>query len=156
MIGPWTITIGETTQKFSALTMIDTVTNLVEVVRVSNKTSAPIALQFENTWLSRYPKPISVTHDQGGEFVGYAFQHRLNLLNISIKSTTSKNPQSNSICERMHQTIGNSLRVLSTMDPPYGADQAVQVIGIPQRYDLEHSSDCRLAKNPAETTTARG
>jgi hypothetical protein len=47
MIGPWTITIGETTQKFSALTMIDTVTNLVEVVRVSNKTSAHIALQFK-------------------------------------------------------------------------------------------------------------
>jgi transposase InsO family protein len=128
LIGPWTITIGETKQKFSALTMIDTVINLVEVVRISNKTAAHVALQFENTWLSRYPRPMSVTHDQGGEFCGFAFQHKLHTLGITSKTTTSKNPQSNAICERMHQTIGNTLRVLSTMDPPYGAENALQLV----------------------------
>jgi hypothetical protein len=28
----------------------------------------------------------------------------------------------------MHQTIGNALRVLSTMDPPFGLDHAVQLV----------------------------
>jgi transposase InsO family protein len=110
--------------KFIALTMIDMVTNLVEVVRVLKKTAAHIALQFENTWLSRYPRPMNVLHDQGGEFVGYEFQRRLQVHNIRNRTTASKNPQASAVCERMHQTIGNTLRVLSTMEPPHGAVQA--------------------------------
>mmetsp|Transcript_24155 Transcript_24155/g.44924 ORF Transcript_24155/g.44924 Transcript_24155/m.44924 type:complete len:177 (+) Transcript_24155:849-1379(+) len=42
--------------------------------------------------------------------------------------TTSKNPQANSVCERMHQSIGNSLRVLSTMNPPNGITSAKQLV----------------------------
>jgi hypothetical protein len=57
LIGPWTLSIGDQKLKFSALTMIDMVTNLVEVVRISNKTAAHIGMHFENTWLSRYPNP---------------------------------------------------------------------------------------------------
>jgi hypothetical protein len=40
MIGPWTIEVGDRTEKFSTLTIIDLVTNLVEIVHVTNKTSA--------------------------------------------------------------------------------------------------------------------
>lgn len=54
-IGPWTINIGNETIKFHALTMIDTVTNLVELVRLDNHTSANAALHFNNSWLCRYP-----------------------------------------------------------------------------------------------------
>jgi hypothetical protein len=32
--------------------------------------------------------------------------------------TTSKNPQANAICERMHQTVGNVLRTLLHGQPP--------------------------------------
>jgi transposase InsO family protein len=128
LIGPWTLTIGEVKQSFSALTMVDVVTNLVEIVRVNNKTAAHIAWQFEQAWLSRYPRPIYVLHDQGGEFMGYAFKRRLAALGIIPRPTTPKNPRANSICERMHQVVGNTLRVLSTMNPPEGVDQAVQLI----------------------------
>jgi transposase InsO family protein len=128
LIGPWTLTIGEVKQSFSALTMVDIVTNLVEIVRVNNKTAAHIAWQFEQAWLSRYPRPIYVLHDQGGEFMGYAFKRRLAALGIIPRPTTPKNPRANSICERMHQVVGNTLRVLSTMNPPEGVDQAVQLI----------------------------
>jgi hypothetical protein len=48
LIGPWNISLGNQEIKFSALTMIDMVSNLVEVVRVTNKTSAHVALHFEN------------------------------------------------------------------------------------------------------------
>ena len=40
-----------------ALTIFDTVTNLVELVRLDNKSSAYVALQFNDTWLARYPRP---------------------------------------------------------------------------------------------------
>jgi transposase InsO family protein len=128
LIGPWTLTIGENNLKFSALTMIDLVTNLVEIVRLSNKTAAHVAIQFENTWLSRYPRPLNVIHDQGGEFIGHEFQQRLYAHNINSRATTAKNPQANSVCERMHQAIGNTLRVLSTMDPPQGVAQAEHLV----------------------------
>jgi hypothetical protein len=59
--------------------MLDIVTNFVEVVRIHNKTAAYVALQFENTWLSRYPKPKDVIHDQGEAFTGYEFLHRLHV-----------------------------------------------------------------------------
>jgi transposase InsO family protein len=108
--------------------MIDMVTNLVEVVRIDNKTSAHVALHFENTWLSRYPRPIHLIYDQGGEFTGYYFQHMLDRLNIHCHPISAKNPQANSICERMHQTIGNSLRVLSTLHPPAGILDAHQLV----------------------------
>lgn len=51
-IGPWTLNIRGVETQFLALTMIDTVTNLVELVRIDNKTSAHVSLCFENTWLA--------------------------------------------------------------------------------------------------------
>jgi transposase InsO family protein len=128
LIGPWTLSVGDQKLTFSALTMVDMVTNIVEVVRVSNKTAAHVAMQFENTWLSRYPRPMNVIHDQGGEFIGHKFLQRLQVHGINSRTTTSKNPQANSVCERMHQTIGNTLRVLSTLNPPEGVDQAEQLV----------------------------
>ena len=104
------------------------VTNLVEVVRINNKTSPHVALHFENTWLTRYPCPLHCIYDQGGEFVGYPFQHVLQKHNIKGHPTTSKNPQANSVCERMHQAIGNSLRALSTLHPPAGLADANQLV----------------------------
>ena len=107
-----------------ALTIIDMVTNLVKLVRISNKTSAHVALQFENTWLSRYPLPRACIHDQGGEFIGHPFQQLLQRHGIEDRPTTARNPQANAICECMHQAIGNTLRAMATMTPPAGIDSA--------------------------------
>jgi transposase InsO family protein len=128
LIGPWTLQLGNHQLRFSALTMIDTVTNLVEAVRLDNKTAAHVAMHFENTWLSRYPRPEYVIHDQGGEFLGFDFQERLRVHHIISRVTTAKNPQSNAVCERMHQSIGNTLRVLSTLNPPQGVLNAAQMV----------------------------
>jgi hypothetical protein len=51
MIGSWTLEVGDRTEKFSALTIINLVTNLVEIVRVNNKTTAAVTTHFVNTWL---------------------------------------------------------------------------------------------------------
>ena len=69
LIGPWKLDVGNQLCTFSALTIIDTVTNLVEIVRLDNHSAAHVALHFENTWLSRYPKSISCIYNQGSEFL---------------------------------------------------------------------------------------
>ena len=127
-IGPWTLQVGNQRVEFKALTMIDTVSNLVELVRLDNSTAAHAGLQFENTWLARYPRPMTVIHDPGTEFIGYHFQHMLQRNGIRARSTTVKNPQANAICERMHQTVGNTLRTLVTLNPPAGIDTANRLV----------------------------
>jgi hypothetical protein len=128
LIGPWTLKVAGRELRFVALTIIDTVTGLTEIVRVNDQSAAQSALMFENTWLSRYPRPSQCQHDQGKEFVGNAFQQMLIRNGIHDNPTSSRNPQANSICERMHQVIGNALRVLSTMNPPEGIVEATQLV----------------------------
>ena len=128
LIGPWTLPIGNDRLTFSALTVIDTVTNLTEVIRIQNKSSAHVALLFENNWLSRYPRPVKCIYDQGNEFIGFSFQHMLQRHGIAPRPTTVKNPQANSICERMHQTIGNTLRLMYSLHPPDGVQTAEQMV----------------------------
>jgi hypothetical protein len=42
------------TQKFYALTMIDTVTNLVELAHVASTKAQDAAIKLEMTWLMQY------------------------------------------------------------------------------------------------------
>ncbi len=112
LIGPWTIQVQDTLYEFNALTMIDTVSNLVELVRIDDKILAHIVRKFAQVWLSHYLWPARCIHDNGGEFIGPEFQFLLQGCRIKNVPTTSKNPQANAICERMHQTVGNVLRTL--------------------------------------------
>lgn len=50
-IGPWTLQVGADSMPFTALTIIDLVTNWINFVRLENKTAAHTALKFKNTWL---------------------------------------------------------------------------------------------------------
>jgi Integrase zinc binding domain len=124
MIGPWTLEVSDRKEKFSALTIIDLVTNLVETVHVNSKTTAAITAHFVSTWLACYPKPMSCVHDPGLEFIGWNFQEMLHRNNIQSRCTTTKNPQATAICEQMHQSVGNSLRVLQQWNPPAGLNDA--------------------------------
>ena len=67
LIGPWKVELTghDEPLAFHALTSINTVTNLAEIIRISNKTSQHVSQQFENSWLARYPRPIHVIRDQG-------------------------------------------------------------------------------------------
>ena len=48
--------------------------------------------------------------------------------NIRSYITTAKNPQANLVCERIHQTIGNSLDVLATLQPPQDIEAAHHLV----------------------------
>ena len=128
LIGPWKISISGKTYEFNALTSIDTVTALVEIVQIENKTAEHVARKFAQSWLARYPWPERCIHDNGKEFVGYAFQRLLEKTHIKDVPTTSRNPQANAICERMHQTVGNILRTLLHVNPPNTVGAARELI----------------------------
>jgi hypothetical protein len=102
------------------MTMLDPVTGWFEIVEVPNfiiedvqkklidtqtdKSSARISRLFDQTWLSRYPRPKEVIFDNGSEFKK-DFVPLLKDWSIKPKCTTIKNPQSNSPVERIHQVL---------------------------------------------------
>ncbi len=56
LIGPWKITMSTNrTYEFLALTCVDRVTGLAELIRIDNKESAHVANKFAEQWLARYP-----------------------------------------------------------------------------------------------------
>ena len=71
---------------------------------------------------------MNCIHDQGGEFIGWEFQTMFRQNGITDKPTTAKNPQANSVCERVHQCVGNTLRILSSTQPPAGIQDAEHLV----------------------------
>lgn len=119
LIGPWIMYDQEGNEhSFTALTMVDTVTTCCEIVLLQNKTAAHVGYQFETQWLARHPRPQRCIFNQGNEFLGEAFQAVLRRHGVHPAGSTVKNPQSNAVCERLHQSIGNALRVLNYSAPP--------------------------------------
>ena len=90
--------------------MIDSATRWFEMREISNKEAVTIANLVEQTWLTRYPWPTQVIFDRGSEFMGEFACMVQKDYGIKCKPITTRNPQANSIIERIHQTIGNMIR----------------------------------------------
>ena len=54
--------------------MINPVTGWFEVAQYYDKKAVSIANSVETLWLSRYPRPIEITYDQGSEFISNKFR----------------------------------------------------------------------------------
>jgi hypothetical protein len=84
---------------------------------------------FHNTWLCRYPQPIIVTSNNGGEFKS-VFKEMCDNLGIKFRPTTSYNIQGNSIIEIICQVMGNMLRAFEfeerDLDPVNPGDEILQ------------------------------
>ena len=91
------------------MTFIDPATGWFEICQIANKSSLEVLSKLRNTWLYRYPKPNSIIIDNGTEFQK-DFSKALKSMGIKAKLTTVKNPQANSVLERVHQVLGNMLR----------------------------------------------
>ena len=128
LIGPWTLKGAGMNHIFTALTIIDTVTTYCELVLLKNKTASHVGWQFEHQWLARYPKPARVVFDQGNKLLGEDFQAVLRLNGIKPAGSTVKNPQSNAVCERLHQSIGNTLRALNYERPQRTKEEASKLV----------------------------
>ena len=151
LIGPWRVQVNGEEVEFNALTCIDPVTSLVELIRVNRKTAYHIAQQFENVWLSRYPRPNRCAHDNGGEFIGWEFQEMLQRAGVQDVHTTSRNPQGNSVCERLHQTVGDVLRTYLHADGnPHNMEDANQLIDNALA-TVTHATRCSLSRAMGNT-----
>ena len=103
---------------------IDVTTNLLEIEPILTQTVVECARAFENGWLSRYPQPVHVIHDQGSEFMGSAFQDLLRRAGIKSVPTTAHNPQGNSIIEAVHKSVGQVLHTLIHIHQPKTVHEA--------------------------------
>ena len=101
-IGPWEVLVNGNAMKFNALTIIDTVTNLVEILRVPNMTAQASATALEMAWLYRYPRPVRIIHDQGTEFTGEGFQAMLRRWGIRNAPVGVRNAQANECKQQQH------------------------------------------------------
>ncbi len=55
LIRPWVVQVRGNPYEFDALTVINTVTNFVELIRVDKKISDVVTRKYAQCWLSRYP-----------------------------------------------------------------------------------------------------
>ena len=76
----------------------------------SNKTAVEIADITKKTWFTRYPLPQRIVFDHGTKFMAELAKMCQNDYGLKRKPITARNPQSNVIIERIHQTIGNIIR----------------------------------------------
>ena len=127
-IGPWTVVInGKLTQLYT-VTIIDTMINLTELIRIMSSKAKLTAIALEQGWLHRYPRPVRCIHDQGPEYQGQEFQSRLKKNGIYDVPISVRNPQANAICERIHQVVGNILRTLFNSNPPQNHGKANEIL----------------------------
>ena len=90
--------------------MIDPATGWFEMAQIPNKTAAEIADITEKTWFTRYPLPQLIVFDCSTKFMAEFEKMCHNDYGLKRKPILTRNPQSNAIIERIHQTIGNIIR----------------------------------------------
>jgi transposase InsO family protein len=124
----WRVTVNNETLEFYALTCVDLATNFPKAIRIRSKHASHVGMHFENIWLSRYPRPMKCIHDQDTEFIGADFQEVRRRTGIQDVPTSVHNPQANAVCEQLHQSVGNTLRILLTTNPPNNVTNIVEMI----------------------------
>ena len=124
LIGPYTIHRKGTYQNGKqknditlwCVTMIDPVTNWLEIAQIKTKRADVIANKVEQTWFNRYPWPTKVVLDRGTEFMAEFTEMIKKDYGIKKKPITTRNPQANGILERVHQTIGSMIKSFRVHD----------------------------------------
>ena len=89
--------------------MIDPVKVWFEITQYDDNRAISITNSVETAWLTSCPIPMTITYDQGSEFIGHEFRKNLTETEYGMisKPRTSGNPNPNRILERIHQVLGN-------------------------------------------------
>ena len=96
--------------------MIDPATGWIEIRTVPSARAYLVSNIVELSWLTRYPLPSKVIVDCGNEFLAEVKTMIQADYSITVKPITSRNPQTNSMLERVHQTIGNIICIFKVQD----------------------------------------
>ena len=109
MIGPFTVKTPTRKLKLRAITMIDPATGWFEVKDIADPTALACQNAFDDIWIARYPRPQYIGFDNGSEYKA-EFKELCDNIGIKTKPSSTYNPQSNGIVERVHQVLNDSLR----------------------------------------------
>jgi transposase InsO family protein len=86
-------------------------------------------MQFENlVWLSRYPRSACCVQGHGTEFMGADIQHILQHFGIKDVAISVRNPQSNAVCKRLHQSVGNALHIFLSQGIPFNVNNIAKLV----------------------------
>ena len=89
---------------------IDAFTKYAIAVPLPDQTAQSVVRAFLSHWILVFGPPRRVHSDQGLCFESDLFQQLCNVWRIAKSRTTAYHPQGNGVCERVNQTIKNSLR----------------------------------------------
>ena len=90
--------------------MIDPATGWIETRTVPPARADLVSIIVELAWLTMYPLPSKVIVDRGNEFLAEFRTIIQANYSITVKPITSRNPEANSILERVHQTMRSIIR----------------------------------------------
>ena len=115
ILGPFTFTNideddFENDESTYCLTIIDICTRWIELIPLHRVTALTVCSALDHQWLCRYPRPDTISSDQGVQFLSSEFQELLSTYGITHSTTTTYNPQANSVVERAHGFINNAVR----------------------------------------------
>jgi transposase InsO family protein len=100
-------------------TVIDRSSRWLEAVPLSAMDTEACADALISNWVARYGVPAAVTSDQGRQFTSSLWSHACKALGVQHNTTTAYHPQSNSMVERVHRQLKESLKArLATADWP--------------------------------------
>jgi len=163
LIGPYNIQRKNQKKPLTlwAVTMIDPATGWFEIASITTKRADVIANIIEQTWFTRYPWPSQVILDRGTEFMAEFTGMLENEYGITKKPITKRNPQANSIIERVHQTLGQTMEeenpwdgilaavafaVRATVHTTNRATPAQLIFGRDAIFQVQHVADWQYIK----------
>jgi hypothetical protein len=156
LIGPYILKRkGKKPLQLWCVTMIDPATSWFEIKPITNKQAITVAEAVEVTWLTRYPRPSQITYDRGSEFLGEFANMIVNDYGIIKKPTSTRNPQANSIIERIHKTLGNMIRTFEINEIEIPEDEPWKGILAAIMYALRSTYHTTLKATPMQLVFGR-
>ena len=156
LVGPYTIHRKDKEDLIlHCVTMIDPATGWFEIKEIPNKRADTIANLVEQTWLVRYPWPQKIIYDRGSEFLAEFATMVQNDYGIRKSPCTSRNPQANSILERVHQTMGNMVRTMEVAEKDLDEDNPWAGLIAATAFALRATYHTTLQATPAQLVFGR-
>jgi transposase InsO family protein len=154
MIGPYQVTAQGKTYELRALTMIDPATGWFEIKELKKPSAEACMEAFDDAWLARYPRPQYIGFDQGNEYKS-VFAEMCDNYGITKKISTTYNPQSNGIIERVHQVVNNGLRTLELENSEFDVDDPWSALLSSVAYAIRTTYHTTLQASPAQLVFGR-